>query len=130
VVKLIDVYPDDAPPIDEPYLDIPLGGYQMMVRGEVLRAKFRNGYERPEALVPGAVTRITFETPDIFHTFRAGHRIMVQVQSSWFPLVDMNPQVFTDIYSATEADFHQATHRILRAPGSASRVVVGQLVER
>jgi len=101
-----------------------------MVRGEVLRAKFRNGYERPEALVPGEVTRITFETPDIFHTFRAGHRIMVQVQSSWFPLVDMNPQVFTDIYSATEADFHQATHRIHRAPGSASRVVVGQLVER
>jgi putative CocE/NonD family hydrolase len=130
VVKLIDVYPDDAPPIGEPYLDIPMGGYQMMVRGEVLRAKFRNGYERPEALVPGEVTRITFETPDIFHTFRAGHRIMVQVQSSWFPLVDMNPQVFTDIYSATEADFHQATHRIHRAPGSASRVVVGQLVER
>ena len=130
VVKLIDVYPDSAPPIDEPYLDVPMGGYQMMVRGEVLRAKFRNSYEHPEALVPGELTNITFETPDIFHTFKAGHRIMVQVQSSWFPLVDMNPQVFTDIYSARQADFRQATHAIHRAPGAASRVVVGQLVER
>jgi len=101
-----------------------------MVRGEVLRAKFRDSYESPAPLVPGQVTRITFDTPDIFHTFRAGHRIMVQVQSSWFPLVDMNPQVFTDIYSATEADFHQATHTIHRATGAASRLVVGQMVER
>ena len=130
VVKLIDVYPDDAPPIDEPYLDVPMGGYQMLVRGEVLRAKFRDSYESPAPLVPGQVTRITFDTPDIFHTFKVGHRIMVQVQSSWFPLVDMNPQVFTDIYSATEADFHQATHTIHRAPGAASRLVVGQMVER
>jgi predicted acyl esterase len=123
------VYPDDAPPIADPYLDVPMGGYQMLVRGEVMRAKFRNSFERPEPLVPGEVTRVRFETPDIFHTFETGHRIMVQVQSSWFPLVDMSPQTFTDIYHATEADFQAATQTVYRAPGRASRVVVGRLTE-
>jgi putative CocE/NonD family hydrolase len=127
VVKLIDVYPDDAPAVVDPYLDVPMGGYQMLVRGEVMRAKFRNSYEHPEPLVPGEVTRVEFQTPDIFHTFETGHRIMVQVQSSWFPLVDMNPQVFTDIYNATQTDFQAATHTIHRAPGRASRVVAGRL---
>ncbi len=129
VVKLIDVYPDDAPPIADPYLDVPMGGYQMLVRGEVMRAKFRNSFERPEPLVPGEVTQVRFETPDIFHTFETGHRVMVQVQSSWFPLVDMNPQTFTDIYHATEPDFQAATHTVYRAPGRASRVVAGRLPE-
>ncbi len=129
VVKLIDVYPDDAPDVDEPYLDVPMGGYQMMVRGEVMRAKFRNGYEEPQPLVPGEVTRVTFETPEIFHTFKAGHRVMVQVQSSWFPLVDMNPQTFVDIYSASVGDFQEATHTIHRVAGAASRLTAGRLPE-
>jgi putative CocE/NonD family hydrolase len=127
VVKLIDVYPDNAPDIDSPYMDVPMGGYQMLVRAEVLRAKFRNSYETPEALVPGEVTQIAFESPHIFHTFEAGHRIMVQVQSSWFPLVDRNPQTFVDIYSATEDDFQAAMHRVHRSERHPSRVMVGSV---
>jgi len=127
VVKLIDVYPDDAPGVDEPYLNVPMGGYQMLVRGEVMRAKFRNSFEVPQPLAPGEVTRVTFDAPDIFHTFRAGHRIMVQVQSSWFPLVDMNPQTFVDIYNASEADFRTATHTLYRSADYPSRVTVGRL---
>lgn len=128
VVKLIDVYPNDAPDVQDPYLDVPMGGYQMLVRGEVMRAKFRDSYERPVPMVPGETTRISFATPQIFHTFKAGHRIMVQVQSSWFPLVDVNPQTFVDIYSATEDDFQTATHTIYRTEGRASRVTAGRLV--
>ncbi len=127
IVKLIDVYPDDFPDIDNPYMDVPMGGYQMLVRAEVLRAKFRNSYATPEPLVPGEVTRITFESPHIFHTFEEGHRIVVQVQSSWFPLVDRNPQVFTDIYSATDEDFQVATHAVYRSEQYPSRVVVGRV---
>jgi len=129
IVKLIDVYPDDAPGIDNPYLDVPMGGYQMLVRAEVMRAKFRNSFETPEPLTPGEVTQISFESPHIFHTFKAGHKIMVQVQSSWFPLVDRNPQTFLDIYSATEADFQKATHTICRSSRYPSRVVVGKVVQ-
>ncbi len=127
VVKLIDVYPDDFPDIEDPYLDVPMGGYQMLVRAEILRAKFRNSFETPEPLVPGQVTRITFESPHIFHTFEAGHRIMVQVQSSWFPLVDRNPQTFVDIYSATEEDFQTARHTVHRSERYPSQIVVGRL---
>jgi len=128
IVKLIDVYPDDAPGINDPYLDVPMGGYQMLVRAEVLRAKFRNSYETPEPLAPGEVTQIKFDSPHIFHTFEAGHRIMVQVQSSWFPLVDRNPQVFTDIYSAADEDFQAATHTVYRSSRYPSRVEVGKVL--
>jgi putative CocE/NonD family hydrolase len=127
VVKLIDVYPDDAPPVADPYMNVPMGGYQMLVRAEVLRAKFRNSYQAPEPLTPGEATHITFDSPHIFHTFKAGHRIMVQIQSSWFPLVDRNPQKFVDIYSATEADFQAATHTVYRSARYQSRVVVGRV---
>jgi putative CocE/NonD family hydrolase len=128
VVKLIDVYPDDEPEWQGPgekYLpDDPMAGYQMMVRGQVFRAKFRNSYEHPEPLTPGVVERVTFDTPDIFHTFKAGHRMMVQVQSSWFPLVDRNPQTFVDIYSADEEDFQTATQTIHHAPDTPSSLTV------
>jgi putative CocE/NonD family hydrolase len=130
VVKLIDVFPDDEPEWqspDEKYLDLPMAGYQMMVRGEVFRAKFRKSFETPEPLVPGEVTRIAFATPDILHTFRAGHRIMLQVQSSWFPLVDRNPQTFVDIYGASEDDFQPATHRVHWGGDQASRIQIGRL---
>jgi hypothetical protein len=99
-----------------------MGGYQQLVRGEVMRGKFRNSLEVPEPFVPDQVTEVTFTLPDAFHTFLPGHRIMVQVQSSWFPLVDRNPQTFTDIYSATEDDFKTATHRLFRSRSQSSRV--------
>ncbi|MBL8985031.1 MAG: CocE/NonD family hydrolase [Gemmatimonadetes bacterium] len=112
VVKLIDVHPD---------------GFQELVRGDVVRAKFRASFEKPEPLTPGQVTRIEFTMPDVFHTFRPGHRLMVQVQGSWFPLVDRNPQTFVDIYRATEADFRAATQRVHRGPEARSRIVVNAL---
>jgi len=112
IVKLIDVFPDETPDYEPNPRDVRMGGYQMMVRGEVLRGKFRNGYEDPEPFSPGEVTQIRFNMRDVNHCFLKGHRIMVQVQSSWFPLVDRNPQTFTDIYNATEEDFQKAHQRI------------------
>jgi putative CocE/NonD family hydrolase len=120
IVKLIDVYPDDAPDNDPNPAGVKMGGYQMMVRGEPFRAKFRNSFVKPEPMTPGKVTRVEFEMPDVLHTFLKGHRLMVQVQSSWFPLVDRNPQKFVDIYNATEGDFQKATERIY----CSSRVIV------
>jgi hypothetical protein len=114
VVKLIDVYPDDLPDPSPNPAAVKLGGYQQLVRGDVMRGKFRDSFESPQAFEPGKPTRVKFEMPDVYHTFRRGHRVMVQVQSSWFPLVDRNPQVFTDIYSAKPSDFRKATHRVYR----------------
>ena len=111
VVKLIDVYPGDAPN-DSPIPGTKMGGFQMMVRGEVMRSKFRKSFSKPEAMVPGEVSEVRFDMQDAAHCFKRGHRIMVQVQSSWFPLVDRNPQKFVNIYKATEADFQKATHRV------------------
>lgn len=112
LVKLIDVYPDDYPdPEPNPDNDI-LGGYQMMVRADIMRGKFRNSLEEPEPLIPGEPTLIKYNLPDVAHCFRKGHRIMIQIQNSWFPLVDRNPQVFTDIYKAEDKDFNKAIHRI------------------
>jgi len=122
VVKLVDVYPDDTPDNEPNPGAVRMGGYQQLVRGEVMRGKFRNSLEVPEPFVPDQVTEVTFTLPDAFHTFLPGHRIMVQVQSSWFPLVDRNPQTFTDIYSATEDDFKTATHRLFRSRSQSSRV--------
>jgi hypothetical protein len=95
-------------------------GYQMLVRGEPFRAKFRNSWEHPEPLTPGKITDIDFTMHDINHTFRKGHRIMVQIQSSWFPLVDRNPQTFMDIYKATPEDFHIATETIFHQADAPS----------
>jgi hypothetical protein len=121
VVKLIDVYPGTYPtPQPTPNQPVPanavkLGGYQQLVRGEPFRAKFRNGFERPQAMTPNRPTLIAYDLPDVYHTFRKGHKIMVQVQSSWFPLVDRNPQKFTNIPTATASDFQKATQRIYRS---------------
>jgi uncharacterized protein len=114
VVKLIDVYPQDLPDPEPNPTGVRLGGYQALVRGEVMRGKFRQSFEKPEAFKPGEPTQVHFALPDTSHTFRAGHRIMIQIQSTWFPLVDRNPQTFTDIYAAKESDFHVATHRVYR----------------
>jgi uncharacterized protein len=101
-----------------------MGGYQRLVRAEIMRGKFRDSYETPAPFKPGEPTRVKLRLPDVLHTFRAGHRIMVQVQSSWFPLVDRNPQTFVDIYSAKESDFVSATHRVFRAGDKASGIIV------
>jgi putative CocE/NonD family hydrolase len=113
VVKLIDVVPDAAGGAP---------GCQQLVRGEVMRGKFRDGFERPVPFVPGEPAVVRFALPDVYHTFRPGHRLMVQVQSSWFPLVDRNPQRFVDIYAARESDFQKATQRVYHAAGRASRL--------
>ncbi len=120
VVKLIDVYPPDFPDPTPNPTGVRMGGYQQLVRGEPFRGKFRNGFDKPEPFTPGQPAKVAFTMPDAFHTFRAGHRIMVQVQSSWFPLVDRNPQKFVDIYTARKADFQKATHRVHRGPGLPS----------
>jgi len=109
VVKLIDVLPgkeDGIATTTDPT------GYQRLVRAEVFRCKFRNSFETPEPLVPGQPTRVSFDINEIDHVFKKGHRIMVQVQSSWFPLVDRNPQTFVNIPTAKESDFQKATIRI------------------
>ncbi|MEZ4588125.1 MAG: CocE/NonD family hydrolase [Gemmatimonadales bacterium] len=109
VVRLIDVHPD---------------GFRELVRGDVVRAKFRNSLTTPEPLRPGEVTRLELEMPDVFHTFKRGHRLMVEVQGSWFPLVDRNPQRFVDIYRAKASDFQRATQRLHRGPEAPSRIVL------
>ncbi|KIO76624.1 X-Pro dipeptidyl-peptidase [Pedobacter lusitanus] len=124
IVKLIDAYPEDeAAPADNPK-GIIMGGYQMLVRGEVMRGKFRNSFEKPEAFVPGQVTKVNYSLPDVGHTFKKGHRIMIQVQNSWFPLVDRNPQKFLDIYHAEDSDFQKATHRIYHDKANVSSLTV------
>ncbi|MCO5298092.1 MAG: CocE/NonD family hydrolase [Fimbriimonadaceae bacterium] len=112
IVKLIDVLPDDAPNDSPRGPNVKMGGYQMMVRGEPMRAKYRNSWSHPEPMVPGKPTKLEFAMPDVFHTFLKGHKIMVQVQSSWFPVVDRNPQTFVNIYTADAGDFHKATQRV------------------
>ncbi len=113
IVKLIDVFPNDAP--DSSSNEATMGGYQMLVRGEPMRARFRNSFEKPEGLTPNEVTKVEFTLPDVNHTFLKGHKLMVQIQSSWFPLVDRNPQKFVDIYKATAGDFQKATQRVYRS---------------
>ena len=135
VVKLIDVYPADypdhnappilpaaGPPVLAPANKIQMGGYQQLVRGEPFRGKFRHSFEKPVPFVPNQPERIAFQLPDVAHTFRAGHRIMVQVQSSWFPLTDRNPQTFGDIPNAKPSDFVKATQRVFFGGPDGSRI--------
>ncbi|HEY4357652.1 MAG TPA: CocE/NonD family hydrolase [Acidobacteriaceae bacterium] len=132
-IKLIDVYPENyKEPSEGPAqgkrvtggTPVFMQGYQMMVRGEPFRAKFRNSWEKPEALVPGKLTDVNFSMQDVNHTFLKGHRIMIQVQSSWFPLTDRNPQVFMDIAKAKADDFHKATETVFHQAGAASGIEV------
>ena len=127
VVKLIDVFPDSMPDPDPNPAGVTMGGYQMLVRGEPMRAKFRNSYSTPEPMPPGKVTKVEFTLPDVNHAFLRGHRIMIQIQSSWFPLVDRNPQKFLDINRATESDFQKATQRVYRSAPNNSRITVSVL---
>jgi uncharacterized protein len=116
VVKLMDVYPDNA--------ETALRGYEELIRGEPFRGKFRHAFEEPQPFKPGDIQQIQFTMPDVYHCFQKGHRIMVQVQSSWFPLVDRNPQTFTNIPTAKASDFQKATERIYRSRNAASFIEV------
>jgi putative CocE/NonD family hydrolase len=135
VVKLIDVFPDQLSEArageDEERQagqDGTTGGYQMLVRGEVFRGRFRNSYERPEPFVPGAVAEVAFELQDVLHTFKRGHRVMVQVQSTWFPFVDRNPQKYVpNIFEAVAEDFIRVTNSVHRSRRHPSRLVLGLL---
>jgi putative CocE/NonD family hydrolase len=122
VVKLIDVLPDDTPaPTPNPQR-LALGGAQRLVRADVFRGRFRNSFEKPEPFQPNVPTEVKYELNDVLHTFKKGHRLLVQVQSTWFPLVDRNPQQFVNISTAEAADFKKATIRIYHEPGHASVV--------
>jgi putative CocE/NonD family hydrolase len=124
IVKLIDVYPDTARDNVPNPANVRMGGFQMMLGGEIMRGKFRNSLEKPEPFVPNKVTKVEFEIRDKNHTFRKGHKIMVQIQSTWFPLVDRNPQKFVDIYNAVESDFQKATQKMYRSAKFSSHVKV------
>lgn len=143
VVKLIDVFPDDyqypetgnklpngqpervKPPDSSASCVFAPGGYQMLLRGEPFPARFRNSFEKPEPLRPNVPTKISYVMPGIVHTFKKGHRIMVQIQSTWFPLVSRNPQKFMPNYKlGTDADFQKATERVYHSAASPSRVVL------
>jgi uncharacterized protein len=132
VVKLIDVYPNDyADPQGPPEGRrrgssgvVPMAGYQQLVRGEPFRGKFRNSLSKPEPFKPGQPAKIQFAMPDVLHTFLPGHRIMVQIQSSWFPLTDRNPQKFLDITTAKASDFQKAVQRVYRGGAEGTRVDV------
>jgi uncharacterized protein len=129
VVKLIDVFPDDFKYEDaanpsggkEAY---PIGGYQMLVRGEIMRGKFRNSFSNPGPFTPNKIEEVKFNLPDVAHTFKKGHRLMIQVQSSWFPLADRNPQKFMNIYEANDSDFQKETIRIYHDATNSSNIVL------
>lgn len=134
IVKIIDVYPDTPAgyegfvlPWSTRKKNVAIGGYQMLVRAEIFRGKYRNSYEKPGPFVPGEPTHLKFQIPDVMHTFRPGHSIMIQIQSSWFPLVDLNPQKFVDIYKAKETDFQKATQRVFHEAGNQSYLEIDLL---
>ena len=124
IVKLIDVYPDTAGSNGTDLCGDKMGGFQMMVRGDVIRGKYRNSLSRPQPFVPGKMTEVKLNMCDVFHTFKKGHKIMIQIQSSWFPLVDRNPQKFINIYFAGEKDFQKADQRVYHSGNYASRIKI------
>ena len=125
VVKLIDVYPNDTPDNAHTAPGQHLAGYQQLVRSEVMRGRFRDSFTTPAPFVPGQVTAVPFTLQDVSHTFRKGHRLMVQVQSTWFPLVDLNPQTYVpNIFEAQASDFKAQTHRLYHNPAAASQLVL------
>ncbi len=129
IVKLIDVYPGNAPDNVPNPQGVRMSHFQMLLAGEVMRARFRNSFSKPEPFVPGRVTKVEFDLRDRYHTFLKGHRIMVQVQSTWFPVIDRNPQKFVDIYKAVDSDFQKATITVLRSPKYSSHVKLPVLVK-
>lgn len=130
IVKVIDVFPGDVKEPEGLPAGVKHGGYQMLVRGEVFRGRFRESYEKPIPFTPNEPTQVRFELLDVLHTFKKDHRVMVQIQSTWFPLVDRNPQKFVDnIFEAEESDFIRATQRVHRSEKYPTRVVVQKLTD-
>lgn len=129
IIKFIDVYPEDYKKAEQNPTEVVMGGYQQMVRSEVFRGRYRNSFEKPEAFTPNKVTLVAFDLQDVLHTFKAGHKIMVQVQSTWFPLVDINPQKYVgNIYKAKPDDFVKATHKVY-CSGKNSSVIELEILE-
>ena len=126
IVKVIDVFPDDVPDSASATPGVKLAGYQQLVKGDVMRARWRKGYQKPVAMVPNVPATIEFALQDVYHTLKPGHRLMVQVQSTWFPLIDRNPQTFVpNIYKAKESDFRTATMRIHHSKSQPSSLTFG-----
>lgn len=129
VVKLIDVFPDEYK-YDEAEFgkgngsSYPMGGYQMLVRGEIMRGRYRNSFAKPEAFTPGKISEVKYSLPDVAHTFKKGHKLMIQIQSSWFPLADRNPQQFVDIYKCNDSDFQKATIKIYHDNINQSKIIL------
>ena len=129
VVKIIDVFPDNFA-YDSTVCckgvknEAEMAGYQMLVRGEIMRGKFRKSFENPEAFVPGKTETVRYELPDVAHTFLKGHKLMIQIQSSWFPLFDRNPQTFTNIYTCNDADFVPCTIQVMHQADAASSILL------
>jgi putative CocE/NonD family hydrolase len=124
VVKLVDVYPDSAPDPQPNPTNVRMGGYQMLLVGDILRGRFRDSFSNPAPMVPGKVEHLEFGLGDRYHTFLAGHRVMVQIESSWFPMFDRNPQKFVDIYHAKPSDYVKATETIYHTRSRPSSVSV------
>jgi putative CocE/NonD family hydrolase len=126
MVKVIDVYPPDAPQNPQ-NSDVVYGNYQQLIRSEIIRGRYRNNSSKPEAFKPNQPAQVAVELQDVLHTFKKGHRLMVQVQSSCFPLADRNPQTFVPVFSAKESDYQKATHRVYHGKSGASFLKIGVL---
>jgi predicted acyl esterase len=130
VVKLIDVFPEGFSYGDEKFTrrSQPQGylmdAYQMLVRGEIMRGKYRQSFENPVPFKPGKIEHVRFELPDVAHTFQKGHRLMIQIQSSWFPLADRNPQKFMNIYEAVASDFQKTVVRVYQDAANSSQIIL------
>ncbi|MDX2172678.1 MAG: CocE/NonD family hydrolase [Bacteroidota bacterium] len=129
VVKIIDVFPDDFK-YDTSYCckgvknEVEMAGYQMLVRGEIMRGRFRNSFEKPEAFKPNTIETVKFELPDVAHAFKKGHKLMIQIQSSWFPIFDRNPQQFVDIYKCSDADFIESEIKVFHQSDNSSSIIL------
>ncbi len=129
VVKLIDVFPDDFN-YDSSYCckgvkhEAEMAGYQMLIRGEIMRGRYRKSFENPEAFTPGKIEEVSFSLPDVAHTFKKGHRLMIQIQSSWFPLFDRNPQQFIDIYTCNNNDFIKSEVKVFHDADNSSYIEI------
>lgn len=129
VVKVIDVFPNDfnyeaAYCCKGNYKDVEMGGYQMLVRGEIMRGKYRNSFEKPKPFTPNKIETVNYELPDVAHTFKKGHKLMVQIQSSWFPLFDRNPQQFLDIYKCGDTDFIESEIKVFCEKDNSSKLIL------
>jgi len=125
VVKLIDVYPPEHPDYEETQEHLRMGNYHQMVRSEAMRGRFRNSFSDPEPFEPNTITDVSFKLQDVYHTFKKGHKVQIQVQSTWFPLIDLNPQTYVDnIFMANAEDFRKQMHRVYHSPGQSSTIEV------